>query len=172
MRNSFFVLCACFGSGGRHVATPIPHQGKLQIAAMLTPEGLPSGNGSFSLPPSIGEEGGGRKGFAVDRGKDEGKNESRGQDGRKVEEKQWTWPKMHWRDGRVEGRKGNVNTLFGEGQTPTLRIKDLLWVEGESRIMVEASIQPPIPILTQWTLAYTQVSCLGKIPFFNGSSIC
>ena len=170
MRNSFFVLCAWFGLGGKHVASPIPLQGKLESAATLTPEpeGLPSG--SFSLPPSIGEQGGGRKGYAVDRVKVKEKNQT-GQDGRRTEENQWTWPKMQWRDGRGEGRKGNVNTLFGEGQTPTIRIKDLLWVEGESRIMVEASVHPPIPVLTQWTLAYTQVSCLGKLLFFNGRSI-
>ena len=170
MMNSFFVLCAWFGLGGKHVASPIPLQGKLESAATLTPEGLSSGNGSFSLPPSIGEQGGGRKGYAVDRVKGEEKNQT-GQDGRRTKENQWTWPKMQWRDGRGQGRKGNVNTLFGEGQTPTIRIKDLLWVEGESRIMVEAAVHPPIPVLTQWTLAYTQVSCLGKLLFFNGRSI-
>ena len=152
MRNSIFLLCACFGSGGRHLATPIPVEGKL--SATITPESLPSGNHSFSLPTSVvGFEQGGRGDEdIIDTGEGEEKNQTH-QDGK--EEKQWTWPKMHWRD----GRKGNnkVNTLGG-GQAPTIRIKDLLWVEGESRIMVEASVQPPIPLITQWTLAYKQVS--------------
>ena len=166
MRNSFFLLCACFGCGGKHVATPIPLEGeKLEVAAMLPPDGLPTHNGSFSPPTSIGEQGGDRKGYAVDTWKEKEKNQTR-QDG--TEEKQWTWPKMHWRDGR-KGNK-NVKTL-GEGQMPTIRIKDLLWVEGESRIMVEASVHPPAPILTQWTLAFAQVSCIGKLPFFYGRSI-
>ena len=162
MRNSFFLICACFGSGERHVATPIPFlEGRL--AATPTPQGFPRDNEDFSLPPSVGDQGGGEKGYVGYTGEGEEKNQTR------QEEKQWTWPKMHWRDGRRQGRKGkNVNTL-GEGQELIIQIKDLLWVEGESRIMVEASIQPPIPILTQWTLAYKQVSCL--IPFFNGSSI-
>ena len=104
MKNPFFLIYT-FGLGGKHVASPIPLQGKLESAATLSPEpeGLPSGNGSFSLPPSIGEQGGGRKGYAVDRVKGEEKNET-GQDGRRTEENQWTWPKMQWRDGRGEGR--------------------------------------------------------------------
>ena len=170
MRNSFFLLCACFGSRVRHLASPISLEGKLENAATLSPESLPSGNGSFSLPPSIWEQEGGREGYAVDTVNGEEENQTN-QEERRTEEKQWTWPKMHWRDGRNQGRKGNVNRLGEEGQTPTIRIKDLLWVEGESRIMVEASVHPPIPVLTQWTLEYTQVSCLGKFLFFNGSSI-
>ena len=156
MRNSIFLLCACFGSGGRHLATPIPVEGKL--ATTITPEGLPSGNHNFSLPSSVVdfEQGGRGKGDMFDTGEGAEKNQT-GQDGK--EEKLWTWPKMHWRDSR-KGKK--VNTLGG-GQAPTIRIKDLLWVEGESRIMVEASVQPPIPLITQWTLAYTQVLCLGKL---------
>ena len=151
MRNSIFLLFACFGSGGRHLATPIPVEEKL--ATTITPEGLPSGNHNFSVPSSVVdfEQGGGKEDI-VYTGKRKGKNQTISQD--RIEEKQWTWPKMHWRDSR-KGKK--VNTLGG-GQAPTIRIKDLLWVEGESRIMVEASVQPPIPLITQWTLAYTQVS--------------
>ena len=56
MKNSIFLLCACFGSGGRHLATPIPVEGKL--ATTITPEG----NHIYSLPSPFGDFEQGREG--------------------------------------------------------------------------------------------------------------
>ena len=144
MKNPFFLIYT-FGLGGKHVTTSIPFERKLAVT--ILPEGLTIGN--LSLPPSIMEQG-----VIDDIGNGEEKNMT-DRDGRRKEEKQWTWPKMDWREGRAERKNGNW--IFNKRQTPAILVKEPLWVEGESRILVEASVSPPTPIITQWTLKFTQV---------------
>ena len=144
MKNPFFLIYT-FGLGGKHVTTSIPFERKLAVT--ILPEGLTIGN--LSLPPSIVEQG-----VIDDIGNGEEKNMT-DRDGRRKEEKQWTWPKMDWREGRAERKNGNW--IFNKRQTPAILVKEPLWVEGESRILVEASVSPPTPIITQWTLKFTQV---------------
>ena len=144
MKNPFFLIYT-FGLGGKHVTTSIPFERKLAVT--ILPEGLTIGN--LSLPPSIVEQA-----VIDDIGNGEEKNMT-DRDGRRKEEKQWTWPKMDWREGRAERKNGNW--IFNKRQTPAILVKEPLWVEGESRILVEASVSPPTPIITQWTLKFTQV---------------
>ena len=144
MKNPFFLIYT-FGLGGKHVTTSIPFERKLAVT--ILPEGLTIGN--LSLPPSIVEQA-----VIDDIGNREEKNMT-DRDGRRKEEKQWTWPKMDWREGRAERKNGNW--IFNKRQTPAILVKEPLWVEGESRILVEASVSPPTPIITQWTLKFTQV---------------
>ena len=144
MKNPFFLIYT-FGLGGKHVTTSIPFERKLAVT--ILPEGLTIGN--LSLPPSIVEQA-----VIDDIGNREEKNMT-DRDGRRKEENQWTWPKMDWREGRAERKNGNW--IFNKRQTPAILVKEPLWVEGESRILVEASVSPPTPIITQWTLKFTQV---------------
>ena len=144
MKNPFFLIYT-FGLGGKHVTTSIPFERKLAVT--ILPEGLTIGN--LSLPPSIVEQA-----VIDDIGNREEKNMT-DRDGRRKEENQWTWPKIDWREGRAERKNGNW--IFNKRQTPAILVKEPLWVEGESRILVEASVSPPTPIITQWTLKFTQV---------------
>ena len=141
MRNTFLLLLACLGPVRNHLAAPMPLEEKLNLTTSTNgPQNL---RGNDSLQREKEKE------DSVYTGKELNRTEHRV--GREKGANQWTWPKMHWRDGR-KGKSG-----LSVGESPTIQIKNPLWVEGESRILVEADIQPPIPTITQWTLSYTQV---------------
>ena len=153
MRNTFLLLLACLGPVRNHLAAPMPLEENLNLTTSTkSPQNL---TGNDSLHHFVGQREK-EKGDSVSTGKELNRTEHRV--GKEKGATQWTWPKMHWRDGR-KGKSG-----LSVGESPTIRIKNPLWVEGESRILVEADIQPPIPIITQWTLSYTQV--LAQMFFF------